>query len=360
MATSFRRVDPASLEYGEFARLYGIAKAMRPSSRDGWNGELYARDDRVWGSVNPMSGAISLNQTTVLPYLTGRASAENADEQAQALQTVLHETFHQRVETDAATEPNAFRGPASKALDEGLTEYQAGSDVTAFAELAGYGALESDEHAYPGAHEATTQLLDYSVGRDGDRDTLAQRALDQPVVMRWDAIAGEIVKNKLTDVVPDDPRHQQAARAVLIRAMVHSGWQGLEDGDRVEGQWAAYHSRLRLDAAIQDISQHYAAAPAEPYPAAPPNPAAAAERGVEPSSTAQVIQPNAPDQHGRRVEPSSSQEPSIDPAMRAALSGTAPAASATAFAPNLGNGARGAGRHGVPDRGLGPGSRGGR
>jgi len=276
MSRAYQPIDRRSPAYQEFARLYRIARAMRPSSRDGWNGELYSRGDDVWGSVNPRSGAISLNDRQVLPYLTGRESQTDRAEQTQALQTVLHEAYHQRVETDAPHEPNAFRGYESKALDEGLTEYQARRDVTPFARRAGYGRLVSDRHAYPGAYEATSELLDYAASDPSDRDLLAQRALDQPVVMRWDPIADEIVRNKLCGVVPSDPHHQQVARAVLVTAMAHRGWHGLQDFDKVAGELAARHTTARLDNAINDISRHHRDNPHEVYPASPPNAAFAA------------------------------------------------------------------------------------
>ena len=86
MSRAYQPIDPRSPAYHEFARLYRIARAMRPSSRDGWNGELYSRGDDVWGSVNPRSGAISLNDRQVLPYLrtgvadrSGTADASTPD-----------------------------------------------------------------------------------------------------------------------------------------------------------------------------------------------------------------------------------------------------------------------------------------
>src|SRR6266511_3726873 len=48
---AYERIDPSSAEYQEFARLYQFAQQIRPSARDGWNGELYARHDKIWGSV---------------------------------------------------------------------------------------------------------------------------------------------------------------------------------------------------------------------------------------------------------------------------------------------------------------------
>ncbi len=224
-------VEPRSPVYQEFSRLYGIAHAMRPPVRrngGGWNGELFAHTG-AWGSVHPKTGAMSLHHERVLPYLTGTQSMTSPGKQAQALQTVLHEYYHQRVEIDAPREPNAVRSRESKALDEGLTDYQAKKDVDAFADRAGYGDVVSDDHAYRAAYEASAQMLAYAAPDPQRRDLLAQRALDQPVVMRWDAVGDEIVHSRLDGVVPRDPQHQQAARAALVHAMAHPGWQFLEE-----------------------------------------------------------------------------------------------------------------------------------
>ncbi|MDX6239890.1 MAG: hypothetical protein QOG10_4705 [Kribbellaceae bacterium] len=319
MATEAEQVDSASPTYQEFARLYRIARSMRPSDIDRWNGELHAHTDDVWGSVNPTTGTITLNHEQVLRYLTGSPSHTDRAEQAQALQTVLHETYHQRVAINAPSEPNAFRGYESKALDEGLTEYQASQDVMAFGVRAGYGMFATDSHAYPGAYTATTQLLDYAVGPAMGRNDLAQRALDQPVVMRWDTIADEIIRNRLTNVVPPDLGHQQAARAVLVKAMAHPTWDGLHQRDEIAGRIAAHHAKTALDSAIERLHQHYRTDPSQPSPTTPPQPAA--DVGHDQIRTAENAQ-------------------RTDPALRAAMTGQAPASHATNLLPSLGDRAR--------------------
>jgi hypothetical protein len=370
MSDDRQPVDPRSPTYQEFARLYRLARATRPPVRDDghtWNGELLARDD-IWGSTDPRSGAISLNKHTVLPYLTGRPSPDDRAEQTQALQTVLHEYYHHRVVTDARHEPNAVRTRESLALDEGLTEYQAKEDVGQFARRAGYGPLDSEHHAYPAAYIASSELLTYAAPAPSDRAALAQRALDQPIVMRWDAVADQIVRSRLDGVVPRDPQHQQAARAALVRAMAHPGWQHLERAHEGDGRETAKHTRERLDAAIHDIGRHYADLPSKPYPASPVN-REAVQRHQEPQNQATrspspqhpaahqgASQQHAPRpaaaQHGRAPDaqptttgvPKTASAQQIDPALRAAFAGTTPATGATSNAPALGDGSRGAGR----------------
>jgi hypothetical protein len=50
---TFRRIDEASAEYAEVARLYRIAQQLRPGGLDGWNRELYSRSDGKWGGIQP-------------------------------------------------------------------------------------------------------------------------------------------------------------------------------------------------------------------------------------------------------------------------------------------------------------------
>lgn len=292
MPTESRLVDPESATYQEFARLYRIAWNLRLSNRAGWNGELFSRRDS-WGSASPSTGIIRLSEFDVLPFLTGQASALDRAEQSEALQTVLHEIYHLRVNIDAPLEPNAARGPESAALNEGITEHQAKEDVPFFATLAGYGELRSDRHAYPGAFEATALLLDYATSGLGDRRRLMARALDRPVVIRWDAIADAIVNKYLTNVVPDDQDHQCAARARLIAAMVHTGWRMLEQFDTVAGEIAGLHSLDRLSIALEEIRQHYRTDAATPFPAAPVN-AGASQHRDERLRTATAIPAPAP------------------------------------------------------------------
>jgi hypothetical protein len=120
MALEIRRIDPASSVYQEFARLYSVARGIRPRGLDRWNGELLTSDDDLWGSVNPKTGTITVSQHRVLPYLTGSRSSTHPNWQAQALQTVLHEAYHQGVPVDAPKESNAFRGTSRRRSTKAL------------------------------------------------------------------------------------------------------------------------------------------------------------------------------------------------------------------------------------------------
>ncbi|TDD51878.1 hypothetical protein E1263_29735 [Kribbella antibiotica] len=350
------RIDPSSEQYRQFAELYTAARRARPSQIDRWNGDLYATvgEGRQWGSFR-QDGSFALSQELVFDRLRPGAEPQQA---VQAITTVLHETNHARTEIDAPSEPNAVVSRHSKALDEGLTEWVAVDDAQGFAERAGYGHLPEPEPEYPAAHQATEELLEYAAGPDNVAD-LASRAMDAPVVMRWDVIADEIVKNRLADVVPADPQHQQAARAELIHAMTHPEWEYLDKAPAEAGDNAAQRTTQALDKATQGIRDHYAHNPESPVPAQNPNFRVPQRAGQALSEVQERIV-----QHETQVDLAQLPAPSADariegpPAGRAAgeysgrgsagdgarfLSGSPSAAEATQFKPKLGNGARGAG-----------------
>ncbi len=262
------RIDPSSEEYRQFVRLYEAARALRPSEVDRWNRELYATIDegQNWGSFHP-DGYFKLSKELVFDKLGPDATPQ---EQVQALATVLHESNHARVQVNAQNEPNAVLSRHSKALDEGLTEWVSVNDVAAFADMTGYGELPDAKPEYPAAYQATESLLEYAAGPEGASE-LADRAVDAPVVMRWDVIADEIVKNRLGDVVPPDPQHEQAARAELVNAMTQRGWAELDRSQPDVGPVVARDTTEALDQATQRIREHYAGSPGTPYPAKTPN-----------------------------------------------------------------------------------------
>lgn len=205
-------VLPSSPVYQEVARLYRIAQQLQPGGLDRWNGDLYARSDDKWGGLGH-DGTLRLHQDCVLRHLTGGRPSDDPRRQAQALATILHEASHARAGLDATAEPNAFRRLQSLGLDEGLTEIATIRDFRSFADHAGYQAVPDAEPQYRGAFDATNQVLDHVATGATDRADLLGAALDSPLVMRWDRIADRAVRNHLP-VVPADPRHQQAARAL--------------------------------------------------------------------------------------------------------------------------------------------------
>ncbi|QNE17575.1 hypothetical protein F1D05_06215 [Kribbella qitaiheensis] len=266
------RIDPESPVYQEFARLYRIAQEMHPGGLDRWNGELYSRTDDKYGGLT-RDGTFRLNQTLVLDQLTGGEGTGDPVRQGQALATVLHESLHARVEMDAKLEPNALRRPQSIGLDEGLTELATMEDYEQFAQLAGYEDTQTPDPEYPGAVHAAGELLDRASTSGAERADLLSAAIDQPVMMRWDTIAGSIVQNELADTVPPDADHQQAARAHLVNQMAVDEWAVVHDLDGL-GPATAELTNEAVDNGVAQLREHYQNTPDEPYPARTPNPAA--------------------------------------------------------------------------------------
>ncbi len=401
-------VERSSALYQEFSRLYRIAQELHPGGDDRWNGDLYARTDDKWGGMLP-DGTMRLNQTLVLDHLTGEVG-DDREGQAQALATVLHESKHARAGIDAEHEPNAVRRRESFGLNEGLTELATGEDFAEFTQRAGYDGLPQPEPEYPGAVRAAGELLDRATSSEQERSQLLHSAIDQPVVMGWDTVADNIVRNELADVVPPDPAHQQAARAHLVNRMAIGEWDGVQNRPG-RGPMTADLTRAGVDRAVGQLREHYQNNPGEPYPAKVPNPAAAistdvgndeqartVSAGVEGEQSRSVSQVDLsklpPPAAGTRVEhtaatgaqvqhtaaPAQGQQTAATGAQQPAsagvggrgdamrfLSDQAPAAGATNHRPELGQGARGAGapagagvsKPGV-DKGASPPDRGGR
>src|SRR6266508_322611 len=270
MADEHRRVDPSSALHQEFARLYRIAHEMRPGSADLWNGQLYTYDGGPWGAFDPRTGNIRLSQNLVLDHLTGSTSQPPSLAQAQALATVFHEALHARTVGNAPNEPNDLHHPNTIALNEGLTERRSANDFRAFTARAGYEDLVLENHQYEGAVEAVDQLISYAADSERE-DQLVTEALQQPVAMQWDPIANEIVRNQLGDVVPQDPRHQAAARAELVNAMSSPPWHGIQHRPREAGVLVGEDAKSAINAALGRIREHYQQHPDTPYPSTPPN-----------------------------------------------------------------------------------------
>ncbi|TDU82513.1 hypothetical protein EV138_7407 [Kribbella voronezhensis] len=379
------RIDPGSPVYQEVARLYRIAQEMRPGGQDLWNGELYSRTDDKLGGLSP-DKTLRLHQDLVLDHLTGGEPSHDPDRQAQALATVLHESLHARVEKDAPQEPNAVRALESIGLDEGLTEVATMEDYDAFVQQAGYDDAEKATPAYAGAVHATGELLDRATSSDAERTELLNKAVDQPVAMRFDTIADSIVRNELADSVPPDAEHQQAARAHLVNQMSVEEWAAVHKRDGL-GPTTASLTNEGLDNGVAQIREHYQNTPDEPYPAQAPNAAAevAADTGHQqeqqrtaptpgrdqpvdltklppPDATTRLPNHTTPGTTPQPIpaapEPSSPQtiqpeaQPNPQPAAQATgqngdpmrfLNNQAPAAHATRTTPSLGDGSRGAG-----------------
>lgn len=245
MELIIRPVDPSSPAYEEFARLHRIVCDMRPGHRSHWNGELYTFDGDPWGGYDTESGRMLLSRQLVLDQFAGPPS----EAQAEALATVLHESYHATAELES-DDPNAVHSRATIALDEGLTERRTRNDFPVFTKRAGYNGLSLDTNQYEGAVTAVDRLIEYAAGPD-QADALNRSALSRPVPLQWDTIANAVVRNHLSDAVPD--KHQRAARATIVAAMTDNPWDGAEYLPHHHGQLLAKATLHSLNEAVERI-----------------------------------------------------------------------------------------------------------
>jgi hypothetical protein len=259
-----RRVDPDSAVYHEVERLYRIARSLRRTTVDLWNGELYATSADTWGGFHHKTGALKLSEHRVLQHLTGSVSPINPEQQAEALATVLHEATHGGMQIDAPTQANAVRSEHSLGLIEGFAEVRAFADFDAFAVRAGYHGLRLDTPQYPGAYAATRDLMAHVTGPAYSRDDLIDDASRGPGVMHFDQFAHAVVANKLADFLPDHEAEHRAVRAALIEPMMHAHWPTLPKTSAETGKVVAREIQAALDAKIDEIRRHYRLDPLGP------------------------------------------------------------------------------------------------
>lgn len=348
-----RLVPRESATYREFERLYHLARRLRPTDIDRWNGDLYATGIENWGEFAPKTGDMRLSGPLVLQRLTAPPGMISEYQRAEALATVLHEATHAGMATDAPDEPNAVRSPHSHGLMEGFAEVRTLQDFPAFARLADYPELELPTPAYPGAHAATHNLLQQASGPAKDRLAFVDQASRGPGVMHFDQLADGVLRNRLAEVVPFREDHRRAVRAALIGAMLHRGWPTLKDTSAETGVKIADEIRQSLNSKVDEIRQHCYAQPGEVFPADSPNPVGR-ERLLDRSTGASPAQKQtAMPGHAKpgNTGPGNTHPGQAHPEMRF-LGGQAGAAGATRYRPLLGDGARG--RGGVVEGGSGP------
>jgi hypothetical protein len=336
-----RLVPRDSAVYQEFARLYQLARTLRPTGADRWNGDLHATSTRRWGAFNPKTGAIRLSELDVMQYLTGSTFATSPRQQAQALATVLHETTHAGMEVDAPAEPNAVRSGHSEGVMEGFAELRTVEDFRAFTSRAGYPGLTLEEPQYRGAYAATESLMAQVAGPRLRREAIIDAGTQGPVVMHFDLLAEGVVRNRLGDVVPDRAGDRGAVRAALIETMKHEHWPTLPDRSARTGEAVAEDIRRGLNAKVDEIRRHYQAHPAHPFPAESPNAESTRAAVLEIPANADLISLPPPAADTRVDVP-------LSLTTMRFLSGPAPAAQAIRQAPSLADGSRGAGSPQVP------------
>jgi hypothetical protein len=253
MELTIRPVDRSSAAYHEFVRLHRIACDMRPGHRSRWNGELYTFDGDPWGGYDPETGRMLLSRQLVLDHLTDSTANPLGDAQAEALATVLHESYHATAEYES-DDPNAVYSRATVVLNEGLVERSTLNNFRIFAKRAGYPGLSLETNQYEGAVAAVDHLLTYAAGPD-HADALVRSALARPVPLHWDTIAGAIVQARL----PDVPVHERSIRAALVGTLTRAPWDDLPTRSRHVGEQVGRTTELAVEAALDRITAAHAA-----------------------------------------------------------------------------------------------------
>jgi hypothetical protein len=333
------RVPEDSHKYREFARLYDLARQLRPTAADRWNRELYATSDLR--GFDHGSGAIRMHKSLLREGLT-RHPAANPQLQAGALATVLHRAAQAGMAVDAPGEANAVRSAASRGLHYGVAAVRAADDFEAFTELAGYEGLSLGGQQRSGAYAAANGLIQQASGSNVDRRELIDRLSQGPAVMHFDQLAEAVVRNRLEEIAPAEGADRQAVRRELIETMLHAQWESLARRSPEAGQHVAEEIRRGLNAKVDEMRRRG------------PHPARGAETGDVPQqqvgreapADAARQEPTELGREGPTRPPEQVAERAARPPAEVAtgrfLSGVAPAAGAAGRGSALGDGSRAA------------------
>lgn len=321
MPESGQRVPEDSRAYLEFARLYDLARQLRPTAVDRWNRELYATSDL--GGFDQTSGAIGIHEQLLREGLT-RHPAAKPQLQAAALSTVLNRATQAGMVVDAPGEANAVRTTESRGLHSGVASVGAADDFEAFTELAGYEGLSFDGQQHSGAYAAANGLIQQASGPSVDRRELIGRLSQGPAMMHFDQLAEGVVRNRLQEVAPAEGADRQAVRHELIATMLHPRWDSLAQRSPEAGRQVAEEIGRALNAKVDELRRTHPWGDRE-----------SSADGVR----AQGVEQTAP-QPEKRTEPSGQRNGDL--AAARFLTGVAPAAGAAGQGSALGDGSRAA------------------
>ncbi|MGZ0152593.1 hypothetical protein ACXJJ3_36425 [Kribbella sp. WER1] len=311
MAESAQRVPESSATYREFARLYDLARQLRPTGADRWNGTLYATSGR--GGFDHHTGAIGVNERTLREGLTRQPTADPR-QQAHALATVLHRATHAGMELDAPQEPNAVRTNSTLGLADGVASVRAATDFENFSVAAGYPGLTYDGAQPNGGYAATNDLIQQASGPSVDRHALIDRLSRSPGAMHFDQLAEAVVRNRLQEVAPSEGADRQAMRRELIGTMLHPQWDSLAQRSPEAGRRVAEQIGSALNAKVDEIRR-----------AAGQSPQSSSSDGQQRGQTTKA--------------------PPQEQSTARFLTGLAPAGGAAVQTPSLGDGSRAAAQH---------------
>lgn len=250
MAESAQRVPESSSTYSEFARLYDLARQLRPTGADRWDRTLYATSGG--GGFDHRTGAIGVNERTLREGLTRDATADPR-QQAHALATVLHRATHAGMELDAPLEANAVRTDKSLGLADGVALVRAATDFENFSTAAGYPGLRYDGTRPTGAYVATNDMIEQASGPRVDRHELLDRLSRGPGAMQFDRLAEAVVQNRLAEIAPAEGPDREAMRRELIGTMLHPAWEKLAGQSPEAGQHVAEQIGRALNAKVDEL-----------------------------------------------------------------------------------------------------------
>ncbi|TDW54836.1 hypothetical protein [Kribbella pratensis] len=324
MPESAERVRENSPTYREFARLYELARQLRPTGVDRWNRELYETSGS--GGYDQETGAIGIHQPLLREGLATQSTA-NPRLQARALHAVLTRATQAGMDLDAPGETNAVRTAQSRGLYDGVAAVRAATDLQAFSRRAGYPSLTLDDRQQSGAYAAANGLIQQASGASIDRRELIDRLSQGPAVMHFDQVAEAVVRNRLEEIAPAEGADRQAVRRELIETMLHAQWESLAGRSPEAGQHVAEEIRRGLNAKVDEMRRRG------------PHPARGAESGDVPQ---QQVGREAPADAPRQEVGSEGPTQVKEVAAARFLNGVAPAAGAAGRGSALGDGSRGA------------------
>ncbi|NIK58053.1 hypothetical protein [Kribbella shirazensis] len=246
-----QRVPEDSAAYREFARLYNVARQLRPTGVDRWNRELYAT--RGPGYFDQRIGAIGVNENRLRQGLTLPSEPANSRVHAAALATVLRRASQAGMALDAPGEANAVRTDGSLGLSDGVASLRVAGDFQAFSRMAGYPRLAYDGSQETGASAAANGLVHQASGPRLSRGELLNDLSRGPVAMQFDRLAEGVVRNRLEEVAPAEGVDRRAMRAELIGTMLHPRWEELAQRSPEAGRQVADEIGRALNAKVDEL-----------------------------------------------------------------------------------------------------------
>ncbi|MFI5697833.1 hypothetical protein ACIA58_38605 [Kribbella sp. NPDC051586] len=334
MAESAERITEDSPTYREFSRLYDVARQLRPTGVNRWNGELYATGGH--GGFDQQTGAIGVYAPLLREGLSRDGTARSRW-RAPALAAVLDRATRAGMPVGSRGEVDADK--LSWGLHDGVASVRAATDFQAFTAKAGYGRLAPDDTQHSGAYSAANGLIEQSSGLSVDRHELIARLNQGPAMAHFDQLAEAVLRNRLGEIAPPEGVDREAVRRELVATMLHPQWESLAGRSPEAGRHVAEEIGRSVNAKVEEIRRRG------------PHPALGSDSGNVPREVSGRQQRG---EEGRAAQVKGDEVPAAqvkgdEVAAARFLSGMAAAAGA-GRAPSLGDGSRAAARPSAPAR----------